>query len=98
MINCGIVAILDNSERGQEMTINTNFFSGIESNLYHTLLPIDPDPDFIHGLGSRLSKRPSISVERPYNHMLGAITIGAGLVTGAFLIWGLRKVFTLIKA
>ncbi len=80
------------------MAINTKVFNGLENNLYQTLLPIDPDPDFIHGLGSRLSKRPSVSVERPINQMLGVITIGAGLVTGAFLIWGLRKVYTLIRA
>ena len=76
------------------MTINTKFYSGLECNLNLTLIPFEPDPEFVQRLEKRLARRPSVSVEKSYNRLLGVATIGAGLATGVFLVWGLRKLFS----
>jgi hypothetical protein len=65
-------------------------FPGLEEQLRMSLNPINPDPEFVHRLRTRLVSRPNITVEqRPGVPVF--IIIACGLFSGALLVWLLRR-------
>lgn len=62
-----------------------------ENRLQRSLHPVQPDPEFITKLRSRLTTSPSIILDTRSSRK-AFIIISAGLFSGALLIWLLRQI------
>ena len=62
----------------------------MENSLISNLKPVQPDPDFINNLRSKLLKKQSIYIEKT-NHVLAFILMSIGLFMGALILWFNRK-------
>lgn len=58
----------------------------IESQLEAFLSPVQPNPEFVHKLRTRLTREPSIVIERR-NTLTAFVVTALGLFAGAFIVW-----------
>lgn len=63
---------------------------GIEERLSSLLKPVTPDPAFIHSLKARLNRTPELILETS-RKQINLLTVALGLVTGALLLWLIRR-------
>jgi len=73
------------------MMMETHFLTGIEKDLSVYLKPVDPDPEFVQTLGSRLSRPQAVILERRQDGIVAGVLVVLALVCGAFLLWTLRR-------
>lgn len=69
---------------------NISSVSSLERKLSESLRPIRPDPVFVHSLREKLSQGSGVMVEKQASHQ-GIMLIGLGLLTGAIIIWLMRR-------
>ena len=73
----------------------TDFISTLESDLQRSLRPVQPNPEFVTRLHTRLVNPTTTLLER---HPSQAVTapafflVGFGLAVGLLLIWGIRQI------
>lgn len=65
----------------------------LEAYLSSSLGMVDPDPDFVGHLRSRLVHKPDVELEKP-QYLAAIWLIGAGLFSGACLFWLLGRVYS----
>ena len=63
---------------------------GIEERVSILLKPVTPDPAFIHSLKARLNRTPELMLETS-RKQINLLTVALGLVTGALLLWLIRR-------
>ncbi len=63
-----------------------NALRGLEDRLSHFIQPVNPDPEFIDTLRSKITHPSTVFLETGKRRM-GFLVIAAGLVTGALVIW-----------
>ncbi len=73
-------------------TIDEINLAGMENQLRHLLMPVDPDPQFVHHLQTRLTHKPSIVVD-PVRKNTGFIVLLLGLLSGILLFIFLFRLF-----
>ena len=81
------------------MTQNINLFNediDLEKSLQFSLSPVQPNPEFVYRLRSRLSQPPSIIIERRTT-ATAFVVVTLGLFVGAFLVWLIRTIFKTIS-
>ena len=69
-------------------------FSAIESELKRSLRPVQPNPDFVNKLHSRLVSPTTTILERHSTQTLATpilFLVGFGLAVGLFLVWIIRQ-------
>lgn len=66
------------------------FINSLEKKLSESLQPVNPDPRFIHSLQNRLAQNSDVIVEKR-SSLPGILVLGMGLVSGAMLVFLLRK-------
>lgn len=72
--------------------MNFNRVGGIERGLGHFMTPIDPDPDFVSKLGSRLRHPKSVSLELQSSPRPAAMMVlMAGFILGILSVVLLRR-------
>lgn len=76
-----------------EFSSNQNDFiqyPGLEKRLTDVLKPIKPNPEFVGRLKTTLGNKSAVVIERT-THTIAYLVIGAGLFSGALLMWLLRR-------
>jgi hypothetical protein len=72
-----------------------DLFSTLENDLQRSLRPVQPNPEFVNRLHTRLVNPNTTLLER---HAPQAVTapafflVGFGLAVGLLLIWGIRQI------
>jgi hypothetical protein len=67
----------------------------LEGHLLSSLGPIQPNPEFVQRLKTRLTTEPVVTVERQ-SQLLAFVVMGLGLFFGAFLVWAVLFVKSLL--
>lgn len=76
-----------------EFSSNQNDFPqypGLEKKLANVLKPIAPRPEFVGRLKNSLGSTPTVVIEKTAN-TIAYLVIGAGLFSGALIMWLFRK-------
>lgn len=63
----------------------------LENQLKHSLRPVQPNPEFVGHLHTRLTSPSTMTVERRQNAAFGLLLVAFSLLSGVFLIWLLRQ-------
>ena len=67
----------------------------LEGHLLSSLGPVQPNPEFVLRLKTRLTTEPMITVERQ-SQLMAIVVAGFGLFFGAFLVWVILFVRSLL--
>jgi hypothetical protein len=73
---------------------SSEYFSSIESELQRSLRPVQPNPEFVTKLHSRLVTPASTILERRPSQSLATpamLLVGFGLAVGLFVVWAIRQ-------
>ncbi len=65
--------------------------TALEDQLKRSLRRVQPDPDFVGHLHTRLTTPPAMIIERRQDAALGLILLALSLLSGLFLVWLLRQ-------
>ncbi len=63
----------------------------LENQLKRSLRPVEPNPEFVGHLHSRLVTPVEMTIERRQNAALGLFLVALSLMSGVFLIWLMRQ-------
>lgn len=63
----------------------------LENQLKRSLRPVNPNPEFVGHLHTRLTTPVELTIERRQNAALGLFFVAFSLLSGVFLIWLLRQ-------
>ncbi len=63
----------------------------LENQLKHSLRPVQPNPEFVGHLHTRLTSPPAMTIERRQNAALSLLLLAFSLMSGVFLVWLLRQ-------
>jgi len=66
-------------------------FSDMEEQLQRSFQPVQPNPEFVNRLRTRLVASPRVILE-PRFPWAALLVIAVGLATGVYLVWLLQKI------
>jgi hypothetical protein len=72
--------------------LSLNGIGGIEKGLDNLMTPIDPDPEFVRNLGTKLRFPKSVTIEQYYDTKSTSLfLLIAGMILGIITVFLLRK-------
>jgi hypothetical protein len=63
----------------------------LENQLKLSLRRVQPNPEFVGHLQTRLTSPPMMTIERRQNAAFGLLVLGFSLASGVFVVWLLRQ-------
>ena len=71
--------------------ISPDVETNLENQLKHSLRRVQPNPDFVGHLHTRLTTQPIMTIERRQNTALALLLLAFSLMSGVFIFWVLRQ-------
>ena len=71
-------------------TPSSDMVDTLEQQLFYSLRPVKPSPDFVNHLQHRLTSPPVMTVDREYK-VFGLLLVATSLLTGLLMVLLMRK-------